>query len=180
MFKKIILLLALNLFARQTSANEISCEKIESPDRWGHGGPYKSCILKTTPIISRGLTIASSQDNSITGLNLWKNRDVSYLPVGVHEKFVNLLGYSAGYCSIKSISKANFANMRKLQVLYLGGNQLKQVDSSTFEDLISLQYFGLGKQSLELLKFYFTFFSFKQIKIKSRTSTVIFLLECII
>jgi Leucine-rich repeat (LRR) protein len=125
-------------------AKEISCESVLELDLWVTGKTVKSCqIEEATVINTQDVTIASS-DKSITGLYMSENKKIVLLPVRVDEVFPNLLAYSAERCSIKEISKENFAGLTNLKQLVLNHNQIERIISDTFEDLASLQLLFLS------------------------------------
>lgn len=138
------------------SAEEIACETIENNDWFDTPvGTVKTCLMRETTVINEADVTIATNDESIGGLSLYSNRKIKFLPVQVGEKLPNLLGYSAYSCSIKTISKENFAGLNKLKVLYLNGNQIEKVNRNTFEGLVSLEDVRLCKK-IEL------FFSFSK------------------
>jgi Leucine-rich repeat (LRR) protein len=74
-----------------------------------------------------------------------RNSKITHLPVGVVEAFPSLIGYSATLCSIKIVSKENFVGLKQLKYLSLDFNQIEQINSETFGDLVSLEVLRLGK-----------------------------------
>jgi Leucine-rich repeat (LRR) protein len=85
------------------------------------------------------------RDTAIRGIDFFGNSKISYLPVKINEAFPNLLGYSAGNCSIKTISKENFEGLSNLRELLLFENFIKKIPGDTFEDLVALEFVNLGK-----------------------------------
>lgn len=83
-------------------------------------------------------------DSTVLALKFDLNNKISVLPVRVDETFPVLAAYFAQYCSIKTISKVNFKNLKKLRVLALTNNKIERIDDDTFEDLTSLEQLGLG------------------------------------
>ena len=127
-------------------ADQVSCEKIENYTRgWGN---LKTCFMnETTKVTSVDTTIAS-QDESIEVLFFYFNKKIKFLPIEVNEKLSNLVQIQAAYCSLTTISKANFKGLSKLRVLSLYMNQIGKIRSDVFDDLVALNYLYLSKFTL--------------------------------
>lgn len=130
-----------------TKAKEVSCERYSDLNWGGNVGLVKTCYLWTTSIDEPDVTI-SAQDNSITGVTLYGNKKIVYLPIGVGEKFSNLIGYTAGSCSIIAISRGNFKALNKTKFLNLNSNQIEKIASDTFIELNNLEELYLSKKFL--------------------------------
>lgn len=125
---------------------ELPCESIAKFSWWGN--PHKTCHMNdSTTVTAPEFSISSTTDAAIELLNLNGNRKIAYLPKHVDEKFPGLLIYDAGSCSVQSISKQNFKNMKKLKRLFLGFNQIERIPSDTFSDATALLEVALGKYS---------------------------------
>lgn len=124
-------------------SKSVSCE-LDTNFEWNHIGKQRTCFLRTKTIGSFGFTILS-QNELVTGLDFWKNKNISYLPEKVDDNFPNLQGIDAGFCSVKAISKTNFQGLSKLKLLWLYYNQIEQIADDTFDDLVSLEKISLGK-----------------------------------
>lgn len=108
------------------------------------GRDYKTCYFnKTAAIDSRGFSITSSEDETIEQLYIKSNKNIFYLPENIHEKFPNIESIIASSCSIKSISKEVFKNLTHLKRFDANLNQITEIESYLFEDLISLEHLGL-------------------------------------
>jgi Leucine-rich repeat (LRR) protein len=135
------------------TAKEVSCEEVVDRD-WGDlVGWVKICGMQTITVINESNITIAMRDDKMGGLTLGSNRNINYLPVLVVEKFPNLLAFYAIDCNIKEISKKNFAGLNKLKLLQLHGNQIKKINSDTFEDLILLENLSLGKKKKEAFCF---------------------------
>lgn len=102
--------------------------------------------MKDTTVINSSVIIIATKDDQIKGLQFSVNPKIEYLPEEVSESFPNLLAYSAGTCSVKSISYENFKGLNKLRGLWLSGNQIEKVSSDTFKDLVLLEHLEFGNQ----------------------------------
>lgn len=71
-------------------------------------------------------------------------RNVDYLPVFVHELFVNLKFYQVKNTPIQMISKKNFKKLNMLETLSLERNQIQVIKSDTFEDLVNLKHIQIS------------------------------------
>ena len=129
------------------SVKEISCEKfnvVPSP----LSAELKQCLLNEVTIINSPdyvIVSTSDENETIESITFAYNKNIKYLPQGVHEVFPNLRWYDAVMCAIKKISKANFAQLGKVQMLNLDGNLIEEIESGTFEDLTSLQEIYISK-----------------------------------
>lgn len=106
----------------------------------------KTCYMDTkTKIGSRGFRISSQRSDAVKELVFTNNTNIYYLPNNAAGKFPEMTEYKAGDCSIKKISKLNFKGLTKLKQLFLNNNQLRTIESETFEDLINLEQVFLCK-----------------------------------
>lgn len=106
-------------------------------------------MSKETVIDSAGFFITSARDETVEGFHSTGNMKIEFLPENIAEKFPNLIALWAGG-AIKSISKRNFRNLRKLRGLSLESNFFDVIDSRTFEDLVALEKLYLGEVKLFL------------------------------
>lgn len=125
-------------------AKQVACEEISYMELGFLHKEYKTCFITKATIDTIGFTISSSRDDYVGILRFWGNRNIFYLPVKVHEKFNNLMGYYAPKCSIKFIAKANFEKLFKLRYLMFDDNQIERISSDTFEGLMSLDTIHLS------------------------------------
>lgn len=137
-----LLCVSLNFKLGQTTGASVFCETIQS-NTWYDTGSIKTCRMQTLKIASEGILISSS-DVSIRGFTLGGNRQIFFLPSRIDNSFPNLLVIDAAHCSLKSVSKDSFVNLKKLQLLYLQNNQIDTIRSDTFKDLTSLEQLYLG------------------------------------
>lgn len=93
------------------------------------------------------MTLFSLRDESMLGFKVSDNKEISFLPVKVAEKFPNLEIYSASRAVVKEVWKKNFESLKYLKVLYLNNNQLKRLPNDVFADLKELRVIDLGKNS---------------------------------
>lgn len=125
-------------------SSQISCEEIKNI-KWKKLEPQKTCLMNTTTIDKKDLEMSSMVDETVTGMGLQGNKNIFYLPVLVSENFPNLVAFSAGGCSVASIFKDNFKNLKKLKLLHLEKNQIETLPSNAFEDLKQLETLHLGR-----------------------------------
>lgn len=144
-FSFIVFILRVFVLRVEGLSNEILCESIIDFS-WGYAGKHKTCDMDgTTKIDSLGFVIAASKDETIAAIQFARNKKIFYLPEKVNEKFANLIVYSANECLVKEVFKANFKGLKLLKNLYLYHNQIENIPSDTFEDLISLKELELRK-----------------------------------
>lgn len=101
--------------------------------------------MKVNATINSEGYVVSPAETSILGITFYLNKKISFLPVRVDETFPNLIAYSAADCSLTSVSRINFKNLKKMKTLNLRNNQIVKVKSDTFEDLTLLEVLWLGK-----------------------------------
>lgn len=129
------------------AANRVSCEVnvlINIYDDSELQDPSTCLMNDGTRIDSEGFTI-NPTNNQIKKLLFSYNKKIFYLPMRLGGQFLNLENIEANYCSIATISKENFANLRKLRVLGLSGNQIEIIFCDTFKDLTELRILNLSK-----------------------------------
>jgi Leucine-rich repeat (LRR) protein len=129
---------------KNVETKTVDCEKIETPNWIEPVGTVNTCYMLTTTIDEPDTTI-STHDSSMGGLDVKNNKKAKFLLVQVVERFPNLKAYSASNCSIKEISKENFAGLNKLKHLSLDNNQIERIESGTFQDLVLLENLFLRK-----------------------------------
>jgi len=98
-----------------------------------------------TAIGSRGVTISSGRDEVVGGMRLEHNSKIKFLPSDMGEKFPNLIAIYVYFCSISSLNKHDFKNLKKLKGLHLQKNLILILPDDVFEELIVLEYLYLGK-----------------------------------
>lgn len=123
------------------SLKEIQCESTHRTS-WVHVDFVTVCSMGYSAVINTA-DVTFSPNATITGLDLNLNDEISFLPVKVASSFPNLLGYSAMFCSVKTITKLNFENMSSLKLLWLHGNRIETISADTFSDLTSLEHLDL-------------------------------------
>lgn len=129
---------------QNASSAQVPCETIKNYE-WSDV-TRKTCFMNgSTAINEATYSISSPRDESVAGFDCDGNLKIVYLPVKIYEKFPHLTVLYADGCSIKSISKANFENLVMLKRISLSKNQIETVRSSTFDDLIDLEYFWMRK-----------------------------------
>lgn len=139
--------LCLVCFWSPFEAAEVFCEV--EPEK----GRFKPlCFLdEKTEINSSDATFLNERDDEVEGLHFFENLNVLYLPVRVHEKFPNLVGYEAQNCGVREISKKNFESLEKLEWLHLDGNQIEKIGSDTFEGFGKLRWIDLSRNKIKFM-----------------------------
>lgn len=85
------------------------------------------------------------KNDNVTGLRMYGNKKIKFLPLSIDKVIPNLVAYSASHCTIKTISKDNFKNLNKLKELHLRDNLIEKIYGNTFEDLVALEQLNLRK-----------------------------------
>lgn len=118
----------------------------------------------------------NGRNENVTVLNM-RYVSVKNLPLGVDEKFPNLIKYLATGCGIKvlnplsfmglsdlgeldlndnqltSINSGDFQYLSSLKVLTLSNNQISQISNDGFDPLIKLENLFLEKNKVKILNF---------------------------
>lgn len=104
----------------------------------------KVCLMTDeTSIGSNKVSISSPRDEVIKGLTFHWNKKVLFLPIKIAEVFPFLEALIAFECSLTTISKENFRNLKSLRRLDLDNNNIEKIYKNTFEDLTSLELLDL-------------------------------------
>lgn len=154
---KFLILILISAFTvcieTETAKKQIACETfVNDVDSWPHVGVLRICLMvKTTSIFMKDVQTVANPDESVTGLSFFENKKIHFPPLGVDKSFPNLEAYDFEFCSLGSISRLAFKNLRKLKVLWLNNNELEQIPSDSFEDLIALEWLYLRKKIFSLI-----------------------------
>ena len=126
---------------------EVNCEKLLDGS-WRLSGEtkrLKTCDMHLLTRIEEPNVTISKQTEDIFIILFSQNKHISYLPVEVFKTFPQVTVYRASETSIKEISKENFKNLKKLQILYLQSNKIEMIHWDTFQDLQNLNSLHLGE-----------------------------------
>lgn len=153
---RIFLFIFTVIAARKALADSVECENDQSlVDK------NKACnMLQTTAINSDEVTIFSPKDATVRILNLSDNKKILFLPIRVDKNFPNLTSIDAHGCSLTTISKYPFYNLRSLKQLNLNQNQIEKISFNSFNDLHSLEVLILGMADHSFNHFMFVSFAF--------------------
>lgn len=95
--------------------------------------------------------ISASRDEKIERLNAEYCRLMEYIPLGISDRFPNLIEIKIQRSSVKKVSKDVFAGLRKLKLLNLESNQIQTIDENSFNDLVSLEELDLRTNKITML-----------------------------
>lgn len=140
-------LLSLTALTLKVNGDEISCSLFDKQTT-----SARRCHFNSSAVISSSDTsIADVKDNTVDAVFIINyNLKVKFLPVNVHAKFPNVKSIQAVGCSIKEISKKNFASLDQLKSIVLNSNEITKVPSDTFQGLTQLMVINLGKKLILL------------------------------
>lgn len=132
------------------SGGFVSCERFKKIRVNKHGHTVQSlCFMeKNSRIFATGHEIDTQKLDHVIGMIYDFNKKVHYLPEKVHKKFPHLRGISAQSCSLRAISKNNFAKLPSLSALLLNDNRITAITSDTFRDNINLMFIDLSEWKL--------------------------------
>lgn len=135
---------------QSSEAQEVTCGSF-NVSGWSFG-VVKTCYIKSSTVIdAKDFKISAPRDEAVEVLWFRENKNILYLPVGTSEKFPNLLGYSANYCSIKVVKRENFQSLKNIKKIYLSSNLIETIYFDTFKDLNSLEEIHLGKLKTKIV-----------------------------
>jgi Leucine-rich repeat (LRR) protein len=147
-FACLLLVLVASVLSEEnsTSIMKLSCDSIKTHTYWSYVEFKNICSLGTKIAIKdAGAVFEDGKDETIEGLYFDENKKIVVLPEKVSEKFPNLIAYEANKCSVKNIAKIHFVNLPKLRRLNLDGNNIAIIASDTFDDLVAMEFLGLGE-----------------------------------
>lgn len=129
------------------SGGFVSCERFKKMrvNEFGHTTLSMCYMEKNTRVYSTGYEIDTRKLDHVIGIIFDYNKKIYYLPEKVYKKFQNLRGISAQSCSLKAISKNNFAKLPSLSALLLNENKITAITSDTFRDNINLLFIDLSE-----------------------------------
>lgn len=119
------------------------CERMEEY-RYGYGSRSRCYVSFAT--IDPCLCVVPIAKTDVYQFNVAFQKKVTALPVDFDNRFPNLELYNASSCSIQSISKENFEDMKNLQYLYLDNNQIETIARDTFSSVTSSIMIHLRKK----------------------------------
>lgn len=129
------------------SGGFVACEKFKKMrvNQFGHTVQSLCYMEKKSRILATGYEIETRKFDHVIGIIFDYNLNIYYLPEKVNKKFPNLQGISAEKCSVKMISRNNFAKLPSLSVLLLNENKITAIASDTFRDNINLLFIDLSE-----------------------------------
>lgn len=135
---------------------KVECDEVRCSLFDKHTTSAKRCHYNSSVVISSSDTsIADAKDETVDALYVINyNLNVKFLPINVHAKFPNIKLIHAVGCSIKEISKKNFANLDQLKSIVLNSNEITMVPSDTFQGLLQLAVINLGEKILGFKAFF--------------------------
>lgn len=126
------------------SKNKVSCVETAF-ENWFNVYWQKTCFMNHSTAIDTPTYQISSKDSAITALTFAQNDDISYLPIGLHRIFPDLVVIDATDCSLVKISHENFKGLTELSQLWLRSNMITAIDGDTFKGLIHLACLDLSE-----------------------------------
>lgn len=109
------------------------------------------CKIENQTIDEEGFVILESRDESVEGLSIEHNENIKFLPENIADTFPNLIGLEVWNCSVKSVERRHFKNLRELKELIIAYNKVKNVDSEAFKDQGKLERLQLTFNRIENL-----------------------------
>lgn len=126
------------------SASKVDCEGFSNYDQ-GFLGTIKICSLQNAVVEEKRVAISTAKNVKMRGITLSGNKNIRYLMENVGSNFPYLIGYDAGDCAIKSVSRKDFHDLPNLRELVLHSNELTMIAADTFRDLKQLERIHLRK-----------------------------------
>lgn len=130
--------------AASTETKVITCEYY-SASEFNQLYHLRTCWARKKPITSKGFLFTTEPDETVPEVTLSNNKQTLFLPDRLDENFPNLTAYWARSCSIHTITRKNFQNLRRLMLLNLEGNEIKRINFDTFDHLFNLAILNLSE-----------------------------------
>lgn len=140
--KIVLVLLMISLNLKVSSSQEVNY--IGTCDESTNIGYVRCALHQNIEIKTKSSILEVVFNKDVNELDFSYNREIFYLPILLDGSFYNLLGYFANHCSLTTITKNNFVNLRSLTVLMLTDNEIQNIKPGTFQDLTSLQTLDLS------------------------------------
>lgn len=103
-----------------------------------------TCLMNRSTTIETNNTRVDDDSNA-RALYMSENKNIFYLPVDLYKVFPFLLVINAMSCSVKTLGPENLRNLKFLEMIWMGGNQLEIIPKGTFKGLTSLTTIYLSK-----------------------------------
>jgi hypothetical protein len=92
--------------------------------------------------------------------------EVDFVPAEIFQEFPSLHGLGIQYYKIPVLKNGFFSSeFRPLEYLYLGANQIAEIESEAFKELVNLKWLKLWNNKLKAINFPVFEFNFKLIYI---------------
>lgn len=110
-----------------------------------------SCFVRPSASIgTKNFGIDTDRNEDVSTIDFLGNKNVSFLPIKVYQKFPNLRTYIAQRCNIGEIFQVNFENLFHVVILDLFSNNIETVRRDTFKHLVSVEGIFLSESVLML------------------------------
>lgn len=108
------------------------------------------CFVNQT-IGSESYAVKTPVNASVQQFYIHDDRDVKFLPIGIGEKFPNLMEVRATSCGLVVVRNHYLKNMRNLKFLRMNDNKIAYIESGSFSELISLKRLWFRDNMIETL-----------------------------
>lgn len=144
----VLMQLCFNMLIISTSAKFVVCSFYIS--HWIYfDSVFRTCWVESQKINDLGLTFSPPRVPLIKFVIFKHEHDVEFLPEKISKKFPFLLGLEVYNCSVKLLTRKNFANLNELIELSMPENKLEFIGRDIFADLKSLKFLGLEDNQIE-------------------------------
>lgn len=144
------------LIVSLSSGLELNCNFIDHSYVWGE--IEHTCEVKKLKVEEANETITNVIGDNPAGKTIdgvhqlfADEQTIFYLPNGIAKSFPNLKSLIVQDCSVGSVVRSNFEELRSLTALLLPYNQIEQVPEDAFDDLVKLEFLSLALNKIETL-----------------------------
>lgn len=131
---------------------QASCIKTNKVLHWyEHAQDLKICEPNITTVDDKDFTILNAEDPTIQAFNVDLKDNFTFLPTNLRVAFPELLAKQVSSCPVTLIDKNHFKGLSHLKALFLDRNQIKNIASDAFRDLVSLEYLNLAANNIQSL-----------------------------
>lgn len=110
-----------------------------------------TCHIEEKTIDDEDFTISSSKNYSTLALKIESKKGVKFLPTNIFDVSPKLEVVRVSDCSVKTVNEKHFEGLSELTIINLVKNNIENIVSDAFGDLVSLKYLYLSFNKIRSL-----------------------------
>lgn len=132
------------------SSNEVTCRFYVS--EWLlFKRNLNTCRIEKQKIDDAFATVSSTSNSTVEAFDIRHEKEVSFIPMQIANKFPGLVVFHINNCSIKSIGAKDLKGLKRLRILHMPRNEIGTIDKDAFKDLFKLEWLCLNSNDIENL-----------------------------